>query len=484
MFPFTMSRDPMLESSTPSAWPAPPPDHGPRRARTRRRGVTQRGAVRLALGVALLVAVSSLGPRRAEAQFGTGGVVGTITTGTLSSTDFFIAAQSVQGVNLNDRDRTNFLNQGNCLCQKPVWINAVLANTAAITKAAAISSVATVSIYVGQQCDSTIYPNCCLPLKQGVSLAEFRLNGISVMTTVDVLAQNYGPTQCDPHPHGTGACFATTVTSTGGAAGTGGVGGDAGAGGAAGDTGGNGGDSGTGGAGTGGVTGTGGATVLSAPSQTIFLFVSTTGEGYHDVAESTAQWILDTLPPDQPTGLSVQPGTRALITNWTAVDATANTDLAGYQLLCADASGGSVFPGKFTAAFDDRCAPASNDPLAPFSRVDSTFICSDLLSPVSTSFRVKYLTNGALYNVGVVAVDNHRNASIPMPLPGTPIQTLDFYTDYRENTHPEGQATGGCSVGDAGTEHSIATALGGVSLTVLLGLGAVMVRRRRSGRRR
>lgn len=440
----------------------------------------------LVIAVGAITSISGVGPRPAEAQIlGTGGA-GSITSGALSASDFFIAAQSTQGANLNDRDRANFLNQGNCLCQRPLWITAVLANAAAVARAAAVSSVATVSLYVGQSCDSTVNPGCCLPLKQGVPISEFRLNGISVMTTVDVLAQSYGPTQCDPHPHGTAACYSTTVTSTGGVSGSGGAGG---AGGDSGGTSGNGGstDTAAGGvSGTGGSAGTGGATVLSAPAQGLFLFVSTTGEGYHDVAESTTQWILDTLPPDQPAGLVLEAANKALIANWTAVDATANTDLAGYQLLCADSTGGTVFPGKFTASFDDRCAPAADGALAPFTRVDPTYICSDLLSPVSTSYRLKILQNAMQYGVGVVAVDNHRNASLPIPMNGTPVLTLDFYTEYRQNGLPEGQALGGCSVGDSGAERTIATALGGVSLAALTAVGAVVLRRRRrsEGRRR
>jgi hypothetical protein len=428
---------------------------------------------------------SGRGPRPAEAQLlGTGGSGILPTSGALASTDFFVAAQSTQGVNLNDRDRANFLNQGNCLCQKTVWISAVLANTAAVAKAATVSSVATVSIYVGQQCDLSTSANCCLPLKQGVPISDFRLNGIQVQTTVDALAQNYGPTQCDPVPHGTGACVTEVFTSTGGTSGSGGLtgsGGDTGGAGGAGGT-----DTGTGGlTGSGGDTGTGGATVISAPSQTIWLFVSTTGEGYHDVAESTTQWILDTVPPDPPAGLTVQSANRALITNWTAVDATANPDLAGYQLLCADASGGVVSTvGNHTPSFDDRCAPAGTGALVPFTRVDPTYVCSDLLGPATTSDHLKYLVNGMPYGVGVVAVDNHRNASIPVPITQMPVLTLDFYTEYRQNGLPEGQATGGCSVGDAGTERTIATTLGGVSLAALFSVGTVLVWRRSRRRRR
>jgi hypothetical protein len=140
--------------------------------------------------------------------------------------------------------------------------------------------------------------------------------------------------------------------------------------------------------------------------------------------------------------------------------------------------------GSHTPAFDDRCAPAGTGALVPFTRVDPTYVCSDMLPPAQTSDHLKYLINGMPYGVGVVAVDNHRNASIPVPVTQMPVLTLDFYTEYRQNGLPEGQATGGCSVGDSESEHTVATALGGVSLASVLAVGAIALFRRRSGRRR
>src|SRR6266404_1000837 len=63
--------------------------------------------------------------------------------------------------------------------------------------------------------------------------------------------------------------------------------------------------------------------------------------------------------------------------------------------------------------------------------LDPSFICSDMLSPAATSARIKILQNDIYYGIGVVAIDRHKNPSIPSLVFGKPIASLDFYNEYR-----------------------------------------------------
>jgi hypothetical protein len=70
-----------------------------------------------------------------------------------------------------------------------------------------------------------------------------------------------------------------------------------------------------------------------------------------------------------------------------------------------------------------------------------------LLSPTTSSFRVKILQNAITYGVAVVAIDKSGNASVPDVFYGAPILTKSFYDVYRndDDQHP-GTANGYFSV--------------------------------------
>ncbi|HEX2658419.1 MAG TPA: hypothetical protein VHU40_09110 [Polyangia bacterium] len=407
------------------------------------------------VGVAALALSTSivLTTRLAHAQ--TGGTTGTV-NGTLSPDDVFIGVQRVQGENLNDVNRARFLNNASCTCKRPAWIKAVL-NTSAIAKSALVPQTDVVSMYLGTSCDQPTLLGFCHKLGQTV-MSDFRANGMLVPTTVDVLATNFSIN-----------AGANTVVGTGGVGGAGGAGGTS-------DTG-----------GTGGTTTT--TTTSNNPcdglgdmfGQTIWLFIESS-PGLHDALSKQYGVVIDAAPPPVPKGVTVAAANEALITGWTAIDKTTTTDLAGYQIFCARRGNEQVFVNGTFTTYVDSCG---NDPKdSPQLPVDvsetalqdrnTNFICSDLLSVADTSFRIKILENAIPYAVGVAAVDSHGNASKMTEFASSPVETLDFYHQYR-NGDPQGTATGGaCAVAGRVTDTDAA---GGVGL-MLLGLFGARRRRR------
>jgi uncharacterized membrane protein YgcG len=388
-------------------------------------------------------------PVAAMAQLGTGGTTGA----TLAGTDLFLSVQKQQGVNLNEKDRALFLNQSSCQCRRPAWLRAVVLPSAA-GRAALTSSSATVSMYLGSGCNSTTTIGCCLPLKD-IPFSQFRFNGIEAQTSVDQLARIWSTTA--------GNCgVGTGSDGTGGDTGTGGTGGAGGAGGG----GGTGGGSGT--ASTGTCNGT-------AFTQTLWLFIGTSGPGSMDIASASLGFSVDPEPPLSPSvAAPLGAANEALVVSWTALSAGDAADLKGYQILCTRGDSTQVFKtGTFTPSFDscDSTATSGTWPGGP----STSFVCSDLLSAASTSARLKILENEISYGVGVTAIDNQRNASAVSPLYGEPVETKDFYSVYRHGDQ-QGSATGGyCSVGGLAADDSMNAALGGL---MLFGLALAGMRRR------
>lgn len=409
------------------------------------------------VGVAALLLATGIVLTGPLAVAQTGGTTGT-TSGTLSSDDVFIGVQRVKGENLTDVNRARFLNNASCSCKRPAWIKAVL-NTSALAKSALVPQSDVVSMYLGTSCDQPTLLGYCHKLAQTV-MSDFRANGMLVPTTVDVLATNFSIN-----------AGANTVVGTGGVGGAGG-------------------SSGVGGAG--GVGGTGGTTTTTATTnpcdglgdmfgQTIWLFIESS-PGLHDALSKQYGIVIDAAPPPVPTGVTLAAANEALITSWTAIDKTTTTDLAGYQIFCARRGNEQVFrSGTFTTYVDSCGNDASDSPQLPVDVSETAlqdrntnFICSDLLSVADTSFRIKILENAIPYAVGVAAVDSHGNASKMTELASSPVETLDFYHQYR-NGDPQGSATGGaCAVGGRVTD---ADAAGGAAL-MMLGLIGACVRRR------
>jgi hypothetical protein len=409
-----------------------------------------------ALAFALVLGTLTFVPIAARAQ--TGGTTG---AGTLAGTDLFLSVQKQQGVNLNEKDRALFLNQSSCQCQRPVWLKAVVLPSAAGT-AASISSSATVSMYLGSGCNSTTTIGCCLPLKSA-PMSQFRLSGIEAETTVDQLAR----------------IWSTTAGNCGIAAGSQGTGGDTGAGGTAGadgagGVGGSGGNSGAGG--TAGASGTSAATGIcnnAAFTQTLWVFIGTSGLGSMEIGTASLGFSVDPEPPLAPVIAPLGLANQALVVGWSALSAGDAADLKGYQILCTRGDDTQVFKsGTFTPAFDS-CASATTSAWPGGPR--TSFVCSDLLSAASTSARLKILENDITYGVGVAAIDNQSNASAISPIYGAPVETKDFYSVYRHGD-PQGTATGGyCAVSETASGDPTTAVVSGL---MMLGLALARTRRR------
>jgi len=431
----------------------------------------QRSRRPLIPGAALILfgALATLAGATGVARGQTGGVSGTLPGGPLGNSDFFIGVQKAEGVNLSDVDKARFLNHASCQCKRDVWIKAILANATASAKAQAIAGTDIVTMMIGQGCDQTLYYHACLTLATA-PLSQFRLMGMVVHTTVDVLAGSYG----------TG----TTILT-----GSGGVTGDTGAGGAS---------------GTGGSTGTDPNAVRDpcavgdAYSQPVYIFVESTPTLY-DAGTARLNVVIDGNPPPAPSPITVTGVNNAVIVDWTSVNTDNSVpDIQGYQIFCSRADQYQVFKdGTFSTSVDscpatDAIFPATSadagtapvpmfptdmDPMA-LVNANTHYLCSDFLSTSTSSHRVQILQNDVPYGIAVASVDLHGNASLAFPSPAytKPVTTLDFYHQYR-NADPQGQATGGCSIGGQ--------PLGGPTLSSLAGIAMLIgtLRKRRPGRR-
>lgn len=418
-------------------------------------------------GLAGLVVAAWAGAARA--QVGSGGTLGTVTAANLSTSDFFIGVQKVEGVNLSDVDKARFLNHASCQCKRDVWIKAILVNAASAAKAQLLPGTDTVTVAAGFECDNTLYRPTCLKLGS-LSLSQFRLTGLTVHTTVDVLAKSYGAT----------TTTLGTVTGSGGDTGAGG-------------------DSGSGGTtGTEVTTSTDPCAVGDAFSQTIYIFVEPS-PGMYD-GQGQLAVVIDGTPPPAPSPVTVTGANEALIVDWTSVNMNNSVpDLQGYQIFCSRADMYQVFKdGTFSTSVDSCPAtdavygataadagtapapmfPTDLDPMALING-NTHYICSDFLSTSTTSHRVQILENGIMYGIAVASVDQHGNASLAFASPQytSPVPTLDFYHEYRNGGQPQGQAIGGCSVGGAGSGIEALSSLAGLAMVVSA------VRKRRPGRR-
>jgi hypothetical protein len=196
------------------------------------------------------------------------------------------------------------------------------------------------------------------------------------------------------------------------------------------------------------------------------------GDGTADLTVDSSLFI-DLEPPPAPASATVTAGNQAIVVQWDRVDTSLITDLAGYQVLCSRADQYQVFKesatdgggaaGQFSAAFDT--CPDTHTGAAGVEALDPTFVCSPLLSPFTTSYRIEVLQNDITYAAAVVAVDKSGNPSTQPPvLFGTPARNAP------------GADTGFCSVspGTAKWESTgpVLTALGAL-------MAAIGLRRRR-----
>ncbi len=421
--------------------------------------MTHRKTLKFVLPIALLLICG--GARQAAAQLGTGGSTGLLgsggTTGntTFSSSDFFIGIQEVQGVNLTTFDVARFFNQARCECETPVYIFISLLPSGIAKRSTITSTTGTVSVVLGSLCSSVegqVISNC-VPVPGGTEPVLTFLNNasMSIKTDAKTLSSYLAPN--------TGIIDAGTTTS--------------------------------------------GADGCTSPNggqftQVINVNFDFDGDGIVDVPVTTSV-IIDLVPPPAPTGVSVRGGEEALIFNWEQVNQALTTDLLGYQILCSRADQYQVFAGTDTDAGGSNGAFSSAFMKCPKTRPDGgiealnpSFVCSPLLSAVSSSYRVETLQNNITYGATVVAIDNSGNASQPVVSYGTPVPTSSFYDVYRNGYAANTQASNGQSDpgGAAGGFCAVAVQRPGWRSTggalIAFGLGAAglaVARRRRRGRR-
>jgi hypothetical protein len=403
------------------------------------------------------------GSRPAAAQLGTGGtsILGTGgTTGTnttFATSDFFIGVQETKGVNLSTFDVARFFDVARCECNTPVWLFIALLPSGFAKRSTAIGGTGNqgvIKVWLGTGCDN--------PINQQSGLCR-EIASEPLLTFL-----NQGSWTIDSNARTLSTYLGTSIATN-----------DAGV--------------------TTSTTGSTGA--CTAPvgtfSQTVSVVLDTNGDGYSDLTIGD-QLFVDLQPPPAPTGVTIEGGNQALILKWNQVDQSLNTDLVGYQILCSRADQYQVFQenavdgggatGPFHSGFES-CPSARTG--TGVEALDPTFICSGLLSPVATSYRVETLQNDIYYAVAVVSVDNSGNPSSPAQIQyGKPIRTLSFYDIYRDpyaesnNTgspDPGGASGGFCAVASRRPGwRSTAAALAAIGLVVA---GVTLGRRRRRGRR-
>jgi hypothetical protein len=185
-----------------------------------------------------------------------------------------------------------------------------------------------------------------------------------------------------------------------------------------------------------------------------------------------------------PTNVTVEPGNEALNVKWSwpaGISPSGDSTFLGVQLFCQRGANTQVFPSKtFGQSFmtsGNTCsgiAPAPSTDEA-FFNLDPDYLCSGLLPSTANSYRITGLQNGIPYGVGVVAIDKYYNVSAISSadvVPGTPIPTVDFYSEYKKLG---GSAQGGfCAVASRRSRQSAALGI------CLAGLALMLVVRRRS----
>jgi len=422
--------------------------------------MSQRKSLPIAvLFTALLVCASA---RQAAAQLGTGGITGLTGTGgttgttTFATTDFFVGIQAEQGVNLTTFESARFFDIARCQCQTPVWLFVALLPSGFAKRSTAIAATGNagqISVWLGPQgCDQALQQQTglCLEIAHEPLLTFLNQGSWTIATDARKMSTYLGTS--------------STITDAG-------------------------------------TTVTTGSAVCTAPTgsfaQSVWIAIDTDGNGTSDLTISESLNV-DLQGPTAPAGVTVEGGNQALIMKWDVVDQALNTDLVGYEILCSRADQYQVFTetgvdgggatGPFFSGFES-CPDYRKG--SGVEALDPTFVCSGLLSPATTSYRIETLQNGIYYAAAVVSVDNSGNpSSPPQVLYAKPVRTLSFYDVYRDgyatsndtSSGPDpGAANGGfCTVAARRPRwRSTAAALVGIGIVV----AGVSLRRRRRERR-
>jgi hypothetical protein len=385
---------------------------------------------------------------------GTGGTTGTTT---FATSDFFVGVQAVQGVNLSTFDASRFFNAGRCQCQTPAYVFITLQQSGFAKRSQVIATTGNtgrISVWLGPSCNNLFdqsIAGMCRQLASEPLLTFLNQGSLTIATDAQTLSTYLG----------------TSASVDGGVV-------------------------------------TGSAAACTAPTgqfnQTIWVLLDYNGDGNPDDPSISSQLVIDLQPPPAPTGASAEGGNEALIMKWDQVDQSLNPDLLGYQILCSRADQYKVFNdtpndaggsnGPFAASFVTCPATLAASGKMGVEGLDPTFVCSPLLSALSTSYRVEILQNDITYAAAVVAIDNSGNPSPPQVIYGKPIKTLSFYDVYRDgyagsnNTNapdPGGASGGFCAVGVR--RPGWRAGLGAIAVFGIGAAGLALARRRRRGRR-
>jgi hypothetical protein len=382
----------------------------------------------------LTVAASLLAAGTASAQLDGG-----TTSSSFAPEDFFIRMQDTPGHTLSDFDVSRYFNKARCDCSTPTTIYVALSQSG-LAKLSTASNQGSLEVWIGPSCNDLVTRG-----------ARCHFFGSTLMTVFlrDQAARLYIPTDVRMM---SGQPDLGTATIDGGISGIGFPNPD--------------------------------CTISGQQfTQKVWVIVDSNNDGTPDVS-ATQDVLIDLTPPPPPTGVSVVSGNQALVVNWQGVDTGLYPDLAGYQVLCNRGGDLQVFSdGTFSPGFQS-CDPGVGDGgiNAPGSdggveTLNPFFVCSDLLKPTTSSFRVKILQNDITYGATVVAIDKSGNASVPDIFYGVPIKTKSFYDVYKNDDpdHP-GAANGGfCTVSAGATAPGV---LGGVCAALAI-VGIVLSRRRR-----
>ena len=408
---------------------------------TSRDGLRAAGRARFArLAALLLLAAAMAVASSARAQTtGTGGSSGSTS---ITADDFVIRVESQPGVSLRDFDLQRFFNTSNCECQAPVWLFFTLSQSGFAKRAT--FPTGTIEFWVGYLCDQPLVRNCVQFGDVGASLTSFTSNGgVRVMTDATTISRNQGQ-----------PIIGTPTVVDGGVSTP-----------------------------DGGIPQVNGCDVGFAFDQHLYILVTFAGHNPYDVILNVPVRI-DMAPPPEPLEVKAAGGNEAVTVDWTAVDVTTVDDFLGYQVLCDRGGQLQVFPtGTFSPGFR-TCGnvPISDDLNAHILAPDPSYVCSPLLTPTTTSFRIKILENEVTYGVSVVSIDTHYNPSPPIIHYGRPQKTISFYEQYRngDGMSQPGQAAGGfCAVASGPGADRLS--FGAVAL--MAGLALMALRRQRRGGR-
>jgi hypothetical protein len=335
---------------------------------------------------------------------------------TLSSADFIVGLQASLGVNLSANDAARFFNLARYQCDQPVYFFIGLQPSGNSKSAAVLASfgdTGQIAVWLGTDCASVVNQELgqCRQVAHE-PLQTFLTQGSWTIVSDPRIASGFQGNTADP-----GTTFVQPLT----------------------------------------------------------VVIDYEGDGTADLSVNKSLFI-DVEPPPAPAGATVTAGKQALVVQWNQIDTSLITDLAGYQVLCSRADQYEVFneratdgggaAGQFSAAFET--CPDAHTAAAGVEALDPTFVCSPLLSPETTSYRIEVLQNGITYAASVVAVDKSGNPSTePQVLFGTPDHTAS----------DPGANTGFCSVSPAparwGSTGPALTALGAL-------IAAMGLRRRRT----